>query len=69
MMGNRDPEKASCPYLSCLMPCSTVFPLQFLQGLDPEVCIRWQVVDKRIPLYANHKELLQKASDLLGAYY
>ncbi|KYO36053.1 transient receptor potential cation channel subfamily M member 2 isoform X1 [Alligator mississippiensis] len=41
----------------------------FLQGLDPEVCIRWQVVDKRIPLYANHKELLQKASDLLGAYY
>uniref|UniRef100_A0A7M4EAT9 Transient receptor potential cation channel subfamily M member 2 n=1 Tax=Crocodylus porosus TaxID=8502 RepID=A0A7M4EAT9_CROPO len=41
----------------------------FLQGLDPEVCIRWQVVDKRIPLYANHKELLQKASALLGAYY
>ncbi|XP_028925185.1 transient receptor potential cation channel subfamily M member 2 isoform X2 [Ornithorhynchus anatinus] len=40
-----------------------------LQGCDPEVSIRWQVVDKRIPLYANHKEILQKASALFGAYY
>lgn len=42
---------------------------QFLQGCDPELCIRWQVLDKRIPLHANHKELLHKASTLLGAYY
>ncbi|XP_042315429.1 transient receptor potential cation channel subfamily M member 2 isoform X2 [Sceloporus undulatus] len=41
----------------------------FLQGCDLEVTARWQVVDKRVPLYTNHKELLQKASVLLGAYY
>ncbi|XP_048362343.1 transient receptor potential cation channel subfamily M member 2 isoform X1 [Sphaerodactylus townsendi] len=41
----------------------------FLQGCDLEVAVRWQVVDKRIPLYTNHKEILKKASDLLGAYY
>ncbi|NWU97559.1 TRPM2 protein, partial [Upupa epops] len=41
----------------------------FLQGCDPELCIRWQVVDKRIPLHANHKELLHKVSTLLSAYY
>uniref|UniRef100_A0A8C5JTP5 Transient receptor potential cation channel subfamily M member 2 n=1 Tax=Junco hyemalis TaxID=40217 RepID=A0A8C5JTP5_JUNHY len=47
----------------------TPVPLQFLQGCDPELCIRWQVLDKRIPLHANHKELLHKVSTLLGAYY
>ncbi|XP_040534987.1 transient receptor potential cation channel subfamily M member 2 isoform X1 [Gallus gallus] len=41
----------------------------FLQGCDPELCIRWQVLDRRIPLHANHKQLLQKVSTLLGAYY
>uniref|UniRef100_A0A670JDG5 Transient receptor potential cation channel subfamily M member 2 n=1 Tax=Podarcis muralis TaxID=64176 RepID=A0A670JDG5_PODMU len=41
----------------------------FLQGCDLEATVRWQVVDKRIPLYVNHKELLQKACVLLGAYY
>ncbi|XP_053929922.1 transient receptor potential cation channel subfamily M member 2 isoform X3 [Cuculus canorus] len=41
----------------------------FLQGCDPELCIRWQVLDKRIPLHANHKELLHKVSVVLGAYY
>ncbi|XP_061490401.1 transient receptor potential cation channel subfamily M member 2 isoform X2 [Rhineura floridana] len=41
----------------------------FLQGSDCEVTVQWQVVDKRILLYANHKELLQKASVLLGAFY
>ncbi|XP_066475364.1 transient receptor potential cation channel subfamily M member 2 isoform X1 [Tiliqua scincoides] len=40
----------------------------FLQGCDLEVIVRWQVVDKRIPLYMNHKELLQKASAVLGGY-
>ncbi|NXA55395.1 TRPM2 protein, partial [Nothocercus julius] len=41
----------------------------FLQGCDPELCIRWQVLDKRMPLHANHKELLHKVSALLGSYY
>ncbi|XP_025027088.1 transient receptor potential cation channel subfamily M member 2 [Python bivittatus] len=41
----------------------------FLQGCDLEVMVRWQVVDKKIPLYVNHKELLRKASVLLGAYF
>ncbi|NXU57450.1 TRPM2 protein, partial [Turnix velox] len=41
----------------------------FLQGCDPELCIRWQVLDKRIPLHANHKLLLHKISALLGSYY
>ncbi|XP_053896501.1 transient receptor potential cation channel subfamily M member 2 isoform X3 [Malaclemys terrapin pileata] len=41
----------------------------FLQGSDPEPCVWWQLVDKRIPLYANHRELLQKVTALLGAYY
>jgi len=47
----------------------SLVPFQFLQGCDPELCIRWQVLDKRIPLHANHKELLHKVSILLGAYY
>ncbi|OXB58661.1 hypothetical protein ASZ78_003628 [Callipepla squamata] len=42
---------------------------EFLQGCDPELSIRWQVLDKRIPLHANHKQLLQKVSTLLDAYY
>ncbi|XP_026523525.1 transient receptor potential cation channel subfamily M member 2 [Notechis scutatus] len=41
----------------------------FLQGCDFEVMVRWQVVDKKIPLYVNHKELLRKATVLLGAYF
>ncbi|XP_076197969.1 transient receptor potential cation channel subfamily M member 2 isoform X2 [Aptenodytes patagonicus] len=41
----------------------------FLQGCDPELCIRWQVLDRRIPLHANHKELLHKVSTLLSTYY
>uniref|UniRef100_A0A8C0JAN4 Transient receptor potential cation channel subfamily M member 2 n=1 Tax=Chelonoidis abingdonii TaxID=106734 RepID=A0A8C0JAN4_CHEAB len=36
---------------------------------DPEPCVRWQLADNRIPLYTNHKELLQKVTTLLGAYY
>uniref|UniRef100_A0A8C5VCC6 Transient receptor potential cation channel subfamily M member 2 n=1 Tax=Microcebus murinus TaxID=30608 RepID=A0A8C5VCC6_MICMU len=36
---------------------------------DRGVSIRWQVVDKRIPLYANHKTLLQKVAALFGAHY
>ncbi|XP_060539079.1 transient receptor potential cation channel subfamily M member 2 isoform X1 [Pantherophis guttatus] len=41
----------------------------FLQGCDFEVFVRWQVVDKKIPLYVNHKELLRKATVLLRAYF
>ncbi|XP_011374673.1 transient receptor potential cation channel subfamily M member 2 [Pteropus vampyrus] len=36
---------------------------------DPGMSIRWQVVDKRIPLYASHKAVLQKVATLFGAYY
>ncbi|XP_029463786.1 transient receptor potential cation channel subfamily M member 2 [Rhinatrema bivittatum] len=40
-----------------------------LHSYDPEVSIRWQVVDQKIPLYANHKEILQQAADFFQAYY
>ncbi|XP_036301235.1 transient receptor potential cation channel subfamily M member 2 isoform X2 [Pipistrellus kuhlii] len=36
---------------------------------DPGMSVRWQVVDKRISLYANHKAILQKVAALFGAYY
>nr|XP_027784898.1 transient receptor potential cation channel subfamily M member 2 isoform X6 [Marmota flaviventris] len=41
----------------------------YLHARDPGVSIRWQVVDRRIPLYANHKTILQKAAALFGAHY
>ncbi|XP_074859743.1 transient receptor potential cation channel subfamily M member 2 [Carettochelys insculpta] len=41
----------------------------FLQASKPETCIRWQLVDRRMPLYTNHKELLQRVTVLLGAHY
>ncbi|XP_055975296.1 transient receptor potential cation channel subfamily M member 2 isoform X2 [Sorex fumeus] len=31
--------------------------------------VQWQVLDRRLPLYADHKTLLQKAATLFGAYY
>ncbi|KAM6225119.1 transient receptor potential cation channel subfamily M member 2 isoform 2-T2 [Rhynchocyon petersi] len=40
-----------------------------LHTCDAEVSFRWQVVDRCMPLYANHKTILQKAVTLLGAYY
>ncbi|XP_064135610.1 transient receptor potential cation channel subfamily M member 2 isoform X2 [Loxodonta africana] len=40
-----------------------------LHSHDPEVSFRWQVVDRCIPLYANHKTILQKVATLFGAYY
>ncbi|MEE6490342.1 hypothetical protein FKM82_015849 [Ascaphus truei] len=39
------------------------------QGHDPDIFVRWQVVDQKIPLYANHKEILQKAVDRFHAFY
>lgn len=43
--------------------------LQHLHASDPGMSVRWQVVDKRISLYANHKAILQKVAALFGAYY
>uniref|UniRef100_O94759-2 Isoform 2 of Transient receptor potential cation channel subfamily M member 2 n=1 Tax=Homo sapiens TaxID=9606 RepID=O94759-2 len=40
-----------------------------LHACDSGASIRWQVVDRRIPLYANHKTLLQKAAAEFGAHY
>ncbi|XP_023571875.1 transient receptor potential cation channel subfamily M member 2 isoform X3 [Octodon degus] len=40
-----------------------------LHACDLGVSIRWQVVDKRIPLYENHKTILQKTAILFGAHY
>ncbi|XP_069886906.1 transient receptor potential cation channel subfamily M member 2 isoform X1 [Dipodomys merriami] len=36
---------------------------------DPEVAVRWQVVDRRTPLYPSHKSILQKAAALFTAHY
>lgn len=43
--------------------------LQHLHTCDPRVAIRWQVVDRRIPLPTTHKTILQKAAALYEAYY
>ncbi|XP_045857855.1 transient receptor potential cation channel subfamily M member 2 isoform X2 [Meles meles] len=40
-----------------------------LHTRDPGMSVQWQVVDKRIPLYANHKTILQKVAALFGAFY
>ncbi|XP_063080653.1 transient receptor potential cation channel subfamily M member 2 isoform X2 [Cavia porcellus] len=40
-----------------------------LLASDPGVSVRWQVVDKRIPMYENHKTILQKTAILFGAHY
>ncbi|KAM9304805.1 transient receptor potential cation channel subfamily M member 2 [Gastrophryne carolinensis] len=36
---------------------------------DEEISVRWQIVDQKIPLYANHKDILQKVVDCYNAYY
>ncbi|XP_042527629.1 transient receptor potential cation channel subfamily M member 2 isoform X3 [Dipodomys spectabilis] len=40
-----------------------------LRARDPEVAVRWQVVDRRTPLYPSHKSILQKAAALFTAHY
>lgn len=40
-----------------------------LLARDPRMSIQWQVVDRRIPLYANLKTILQEAATLYGAHY
>nr|DBA20103.1 TPA: hypothetical protein GDO54_015833 [Pyxicephalus adspersus] len=42
---------------------------QNIQSNDQELSVRWQVVDQKIPLYANHKDILQKVVDCYNAYY
>lgn len=43
--------------------------LQHLHACDPETAIRWQAVDKHVPLHASHKAILQKVAALYGAFY
>nr|XP_035953146.1 transient receptor potential cation channel subfamily M member 2 isoform X4 [Halichoerus grypus] len=40
-----------------------------LHSCDPGMSAQWQVVDKRIPLYAHHKTILQKVATLFEAFY
>ncbi|XP_065798979.1 transient receptor potential cation channel subfamily M member 2 isoform X3 [Muntiacus reevesi] len=40
-----------------------------LYSCDKGMAIRWQVVDERIPLYDNHKAILQKVAAWFEAYY
>ncbi|XP_075140952.1 transient receptor potential cation channel subfamily M member 2 [Leptodactylus fuscus] len=42
---------------------------QNIEAQDQDISIRWQVVDQKIPLYANHKDILQKVVDCYNAYY
>ncbi|XP_066433176.1 transient receptor potential cation channel subfamily M member 2 [Eleutherodactylus coqui] len=42
---------------------------QNIEVHDQEMAVRWQAVDQKIPLYANHKDILQKTVDLYNAYY
>ncbi|XP_078512418.1 transient receptor potential cation channel subfamily M member 2 [Lissotriton helveticus] len=36
---------------------------------EPDFSIRWQVVDQKIPLFANQKEILRKAAENFRAHY
>ncbi|RXM32084.1 Transient receptor potential cation channel subfamily M member 2 [Acipenser ruthenus] len=40
-----------------------------LQDSNTDVSVRWQVVDQKIPLYGNHKEILQKVAQIHNAHY
>ncbi|XP_075036348.1 transient receptor potential cation channel subfamily M member 2 isoform X2 [Mixophyes fleayi] len=42
---------------------------QNVQSHDEEYTVQWQAVDQRIPLYANHKDILQKTIDCYNAYF
>lgn len=43
--------------------------LQRLLACDPRMSVQWQVVDRRIPLYANLKTILKEAAALYEAHY
>ncbi|MGH0130904.1 UNVERIFIED_CONTAM: hypothetical protein FKN15_059625 [Acipenser sinensis] len=40
-----------------------------LQDSSTGISVRWQVVDQKIPLYGNHKEILQKVAQIHNAHY
>ncbi|XP_034780925.2 transient receptor potential cation channel subfamily M member 2-like isoform X1 [Acipenser ruthenus] len=40
-----------------------------LQDSNTGISVRWQVVDQKIPLYGNHKEILQKVAQIHNAHY
>ncbi|KAM4604585.1 LOW QUALITY PROTEIN: transient receptor potential cation channel subfamily M member 2-like [Discoglossus pictus] len=45
---------------------------KLLQNLDESnvtLSLRWQLLDRKIPLYANEKDILQKTAEYLGAHY
>ncbi|KAM4041096.1 transient receptor potential cation channel subfamily M member 2-like [Anomaloglossus baeobatrachus] len=43
--------------------------LQNLKESDSEVSLRWQLLDHKIPIYANEKEILQRTAEHHGANY
>ncbi|XP_041118797.1 transient receptor potential cation channel subfamily M member 2 [Polyodon spathula] len=40
-----------------------------LQDSNTDISVRWQVVDQKIPLYGNHKDILQKVAQIHNAHY
>ncbi|MGH0117659.1 UNVERIFIED_CONTAM: hypothetical protein FKN15_041851 [Acipenser sinensis] len=40
-----------------------------LQDSNTGFSVRWQAVDQKIPLYGNHKEILQKVAQIHNAHY
>ncbi|KAM8975634.1 transient receptor potential cation channel subfamily M member 2-like [Pelodytes ibericus] len=43
--------------------------LQNLHESDSEISVRWQLLDRKIPLFANEKEILQWTAEHHGAHY
>ncbi|XP_018427320.1 PREDICTED: transient receptor potential cation channel subfamily M member 2-like [Nanorana parkeri] len=43
--------------------------LQNLKESDHEITLRWQLLDHKIPMYANEKEILQRTAEHLQAHY
>ncbi|KAM9290570.1 transient receptor potential cation channel subfamily M member 2-like, partial [Gastrophryne carolinensis] len=43
--------------------------VQNLKESDEELMLRWQLLDHKIPLYANEKEILQRTAEHHGAHY
>ncbi|XP_040282701.1 transient receptor potential cation channel subfamily M member 2-like [Bufo bufo] len=43
--------------------------IQNLKESDFEVSLRWQLLDHKIPLFANEKEILQRTAEHLNAHY
>ncbi|CAI9616497.1 unnamed protein product [Staurois parvus] len=43
--------------------------LQNLKESDDDITLRWQLLEQKIPLYANEKEILQRTAEHLHAHY